>query len=124
MCAYQHVIRLHDSFWVADTLYICTELCAGGTLADRIEADGPMAKGTAARFLKTLADFANDCLYEGTLLCGQIVLAHPGSVHDGFARCMLVSFQGQYFSQLVCRLALPPKDNHALHARGIQWATF
>ena len=48
MCAYQHVTRLHDSFWVADTLYICTELCAGGTLADRIEADGPMAKGTAA----------------------------------------------------------------------------
>ena len=84
MCAYQHVTRLHDSFWVADTLYICTDLCAGGTLADRIEADGPMTKGTAARFLKTLADFANDCLYEGTLMCIQIVLAHPRSVPDAF----------------------------------------
>lgn len=68
MSAYQHVTRLHEAFWVADTLYMCIELCAGGTLADKIETDGPIPKGTAARFLTTLADFANHCLYEGTLL--------------------------------------------------------
>ena len=66
MSDYQHVTKLHEAFWEAETLYICTELCTGGTLADKIRTDGPTHRSTAARFLKTLADFANDCLYEGT----------------------------------------------------------
>lgn len=68
MSEYTNVTTLHDSFWVADTLYILLELCAGGTLADKVKAEGPLPRGTAARFLETLANFANDCLNQGTLL--------------------------------------------------------
>lgn len=68
MSEYTNVITLHDSFWVADTLYILTELCTGGTLADKVKTEGPLPRGTAARFLEVLANFANDCLDQGILL--------------------------------------------------------
>ncbi len=68
MSKYTNVTTLQDSFWVTDMLYILIELCTGGTLADKVKAEGPLPGGTAARFLETLANFANDCLNKGTLL--------------------------------------------------------
>lgn len=68
MAGYQHVTKLREAFTRADSLYILTELCVGGTLADKVDREGPLPKGTAAKFLQTLAEFANDCLREGIVL--------------------------------------------------------
>ena len=62
----QHVTTLHEAFEQGDNLHILTELCAGGTLADKVKKEGPLPKATAARFLEALANFVNDCTHRGT----------------------------------------------------------
>lgn len=61
----QHVTKLHEAFTEQDDLHILTELCAGGTLADKVAMEGPLPKATAAKFLEALAHFANDCAKQG-----------------------------------------------------------
>ena len=61
MAGCQHVTKLHEAFTEQDNLHILTELCAGGTLADKVAEEGPLPKATAAKFLEALANFANDC---------------------------------------------------------------
>ena len=63
----EHVTKLHEAFTEGDNLNILTELCAGGTLADKIDREGPLPTATAAKFLEALANFANDCIRKGTL---------------------------------------------------------
>ena len=61
----EHITKLHEAFTEINNFNILTELCAGGTLADKFDKDGPLPTATAAKFLKALANFANDCIHEG-----------------------------------------------------------
>ena len=62
----EHLTKLHEAFKDGDNLNILTELCAWGTLADKVDRDGPLPTATAAKFLEALANFANDCIQKGT----------------------------------------------------------
>lgn len=78
----QHVTKLHEAFVQGDNLHILTELCAGGTLADKVKKEGPLPKANAARFLEALANFALDCIHQGTDLWYSIApwYCRPDSV--------------------------------------------
>ena len=62
----EHITKLYEAFAEGDNLNILTELCTGGTLANKFERNGPLPTATAAKFLKALANFANDCIHKGT----------------------------------------------------------
>lgn len=69
MAQCEHVLKLIVSFQVEDELHIMTELCAGDTLLDMIKREGGrLPSSTAARILQALAEFANACLSEGSLM--------------------------------------------------------
>ena len=61
----ENIAKLHKAFTEGNNLNILTELCAGGTLADKVDRDGPLPTATAAKFSKALANFANDCRHKG-----------------------------------------------------------
>lgn len=71
----KHVTKLHEAFTEGDNLNMLTELCAGGTLADKVDREGPLPTATAAKFLEALANFANDCAHKGAFPSLQWLLA-------------------------------------------------
>ncbi|KAF7342150.1 putative serine/threonine protein kinase [Mycena venus] len=49
-----NIIKLHDYFQTAHSVYLCLDLCIGGTLWDRIRDKGTYSEGKAVDLMRTL----------------------------------------------------------------------
>ncbi|KAJ7468948.1 kinase-like domain-containing protein, partial [Mycena galericulata] len=49
-----NVVKLHDYFETAHNVYLCLDLCTGGTLFDRIKANGAYSDGKAAGLIRDI----------------------------------------------------------------------
>ena len=62
------VTRLHETICGIGTISFLTEFCAGGTIAEKVEREGPLPSSIAAKVLATLAEFAELCIAKGAVL--------------------------------------------------------
>lgn len=63
----KHVVKLHETITSPTRVYLMMEYCVGGDLFERIVREGRLPRSAAARILKSMAEFANDCLSTGTV---------------------------------------------------------
>ncbi|KAL3141019.1 Cpk34p [Trebouxia sp. C0010 RCD-2024] len=61
----KHAVKLQETIKTPTHVHLIMEYCAGGDLFERIVREGRLPSSAAARILKSMAEFANDCLSTG-----------------------------------------------------------
>ena len=62
------VTRLQETIRWMGTVNFLTDFCAGGSLAEKVQREGPLPSSAAAKILTTLAEFAELCIHKGRVL--------------------------------------------------------